>query len=99
VSEYELVARPGARRTLSGDAPPDALRDTLHEVAGNRDPTEHEKAAPLRSTQLPEGLFRVRVGDWRAGCRLDKPRLVVICIARRDGFYDRLRERLEDTTQ
>jgi len=98
VSEYELVARPGARRTLSADGPPDALRDTLHEVAGHRDPTEHEKTATLRSTQLPEGLFRVRVGDWRAVCRLNKPQLEVICIARREEVYDRTRERLEGTT-
>jgi len=95
MSEYELVARPSARRTLAGDGPPDALRDTLHEVAGCRSPTDHPKAATLRNSQLPSGLFRVRVSDWRAGCRLDKPRLEVICVAHRDGFYDRLRERLE----
>jgi len=99
MSEYDLVARPGARRTLSGDGPPDALRDTLHEVAGNRDPTEHEKTAPLRSSQLPEGLFRVRVGDWRAVCRLDKPRLELICVARREEVYDRTRERLSGGTR
>jgi hypothetical protein len=99
MSEYELVARPSARRTLAGDGPPDALRDVLHEVAGYRSPTDHEKAATLRNSQLPSGLFRVRVSDWRAGCRLDKPRLEVICVAHRDGFYDRLRERLEGGTR
>jgi len=94
MSEYDLVARPGARRTLSGDGPPDALRDTLHEVAGHREPTDHPKAATLRNSQLPSGLFRVRVGDWRAVCRLDKPRLELICVAHRDEVYDRTRELL-----
>lgn len=95
MSEYDLVARPGAQRTLSGDIPPDALRDTLQEVAKHQEPTDHPKAAPLRNSQLPSGLFRVRVGDWRVGCRLDQPRIEIICVAQRDGFYDRLRERLE----
>jgi hypothetical protein len=95
MSEYELVARPGAQRTLSGDGPPDALRDTLHEVARCRSPTDHSKTSPLRSSQLPSGLFRVRVQDWRAVCRLDQPRLEVICIAHRDEVYERTRERLE----
>jgi len=99
MSEYELVARPGAQRTLSGDIPPEALRDVLHEVAGCRSPTDHEKAATLRNSQLPSGLFRVRVGDWRAVCRLDKPRLEVICVGHRDEVYDRARERLEGGTR
>jgi len=99
MSEYDLVARPSARRTLAGDDPPDALRETLHEVAGHREPTEHEKAATLRNSQLPSGLFRVRVGDWRAVCRLDKPRLEIICVAHRDEVYDRARERLEGGTR
>jgi mRNA-degrading endonuclease RelE of RelBE toxin-antitoxin system len=95
MSEYELVARPGAQRTLSGDVPPEALRDVLHEVAGYRSPTDHPKASTLRNSQLPSGLYRVRVGDWRAVCRLDQPRLEVICVAHRDEVYDRARERLE----
>jgi mRNA-degrading endonuclease RelE of RelBE toxin-antitoxin system len=99
MSEYELVARPGAQRTLSGDIPPEALRDVLHEVAGCRSPTDHPKAATLRNSQLPSGLFRVRVGDWRAVCRLDKPRLEVICVGHRDDVYDRARERLEGGTR
>jgi mRNA-degrading endonuclease RelE of RelBE toxin-antitoxin system len=99
MSEYELVARPGARRTLSGDGPPDALRGVLHEVAGHREPTDHPKTTTLRNSQLPSGLLRVRVGDWRAVCRLDKPRLEVICVAHRDGVYDRARERLEGGTR
>jgi len=97
MSEYELVARPGARRTLSGDGPPDALRDVLHEVAECREPTTHEKTQSLRNSQFPSGLFRVRVGDWRAICRLDKPRLEVICVAHRDEVYERVRDRLEDS--
>jgi len=99
MSEYDLVARPGARRTLAGDDPPDALRDTLHEVASRRSPTDHPKTSPLRNSQLPSGLFRVRVGDWRAVCRLDQPRLEVICVAHRDEVYDRTRERLEGGTR
>jgi mRNA-degrading endonuclease RelE of RelBE toxin-antitoxin system len=95
MSEYDLVARPAARRTLAGDKPPDDLRDVLHEVARHREPTDHEKAATLRNSQLPSGLFRVRVGDWRAVCRLDKPRLEVVCIAHREDIYDRVRERLD----
>jgi len=97
VTGYDLVALPAAQRTLSGDGPPDALRDTLHEVARCREPTTHEKTQSLRNAQLPSGLFRVRVGDWRAVCRLDKPRLEVICVAHRDEVYDRTRERLEDS--
>jgi len=99
MSEYDLVARPAARRTLAGEKPPDDLREALHEVAGHREPTDHEKAATLRNSQLPSGLFRVRVGDWRAVCRLDKPRLEVICIAHRDEVYDRVRERVGGGTR
>jgi len=99
MSEYDLVARPAARRTLAGDKPPDDLRETLDEVAGHREPTEHPKTATLRSSQLPSGLFRVRVADWRAVCRLDKPRLEVICVAHRDEVYDRVRERVGGGTR
>jgi len=93
---YETVIHLAADRELNAldDADRDRLTDVLTEVAERRQPTDHEKASHLDGQ---DGLFRVRAGELRAICRLEKPTLQILKVGHRDTVYrdvDDLDERL-----
>jgi len=86
---YQLAVAPAAKRAL-GTLLPDieeALRDSLHEVAGHEQPTSHPDIRPLSGNN--QGRLRLRVGEYRAVLELDKPRLLVLTIDHRETVYDR----------
>lgn len=78
----------GARKDLEGlgaVAQRRVLRFLRERVAGEGDPRRHGK--PLKGTR--SGLWRYRIGDWRAICRIEDNRLVVLVVAighRRDIY-------------
>jgi len=84
---YQLTCHPTAQRELT-QLPSDArdrLTSILQEVAEQREPSSHQRARHLEGQP---GLFRVRSGDYRAICTLDKPNLKVVKIGERAGVYD-----------
>lgn len=84
---YEPVCHATADKELNNLADDDAaaLRSVLKDVATCEQPSHHEKAKPLEGQ---DGLFRVRVGDTRAICELDKPNLIVWKVGPRTTVYD-----------
>jgi mRNA-degrading endonuclease RelE of RelBE toxin-antitoxin system len=75
----------------------DRLADVIHSVAEERQPTSHSKTKELEGQR---GLFRIRVGDLRAICSLEKPQLLVLAVGKRKEVYediDSIDERLAAT--
>lgn len=94
---YQIQIHTTAKRELQAldERPRDRLTDTLAAVAREREPTSHEAVRPLEGHT---GLFRVRVGDVRAVCSLQKPNLLVLKIGPRKSVYesiDSVDDRLE----
>lgn len=86
---YDLELHRGARRELY-DLPVDArdtLTDAILAAGAQRQPATHDAVKKLRDAT---GLYRVRAGDYRAVCTLDKPTWYVLCIDERERVYDRL---------
>jgi mRNA-degrading endonuclease RelE of RelBE toxin-antitoxin system len=95
---YRLDCHVTAKRELDGltDAERQRLVDTLTEVAETRKPTSHES---VRMLEGQPGLFRVRAGDCRAICSLEKPALLVLRCGHRSSVYenvDEIDDRLAD---
>jgi len=65
---------------------------TIKDVCEHRQPTEHPRTKHLEGQ---EGKFRIRVGELRAVCELDKPLLKIYIINYRNGVYDSIDETLE----
>lgn len=84
---YHPVVHTTAKRELEElDADTrERLTDVLTEVAETRSPTTHEKTKQLEGQS---GLFRVRVGNIRAICELQKPELRILRIGHRQNVYD-----------
>jgi len=91
---YNPVLHTTAERELHelDDADRERLTETLKDVAETRSPTTHEKTKQLEGQS---GLFRVRVGNIRAICKLRKPELRILRIGHRQNVYDVIDE-LED---
>ena len=87
VPSYQPLIHTSAERELDrlDDADRERLTDTLAEVARERQPTHHADAKMLEGQP---GLFRVRVGDTRAICKLDKPNLLVLEVGYRKDVYE-----------
>ena len=92
---YQPVLHPTAERELNSldDSERNRLVDVLHEVAGTKEPTKHEKCKILEGQR---GLFRVRVGDVRAVCRLNKPKLIIGKVGMRKEVYTDIDRVCED---
>jgi len=89
VPSYRLQIHTTAKGELA-DLPSDhrdRLADTLQAVAREREPTSHEAVRPLEGHR---DLFRVRVGDVRAICELEKPSIYVIKIGPRKSVYENI---------
>ena len=84
---YELSIHRSAERELDNltDDQRERLTDTIADVAREREPTSHEKVAPLEGQ---DGLLRVRVGDVRAVLELQPPKLRVLRCGHRSVVYD-----------
>lgn len=71
------------------------LKSVLQDVAHTREPTQHKK---VRELEGQAGLFRVRVGNLRAICTLEKPDLLILKVSPRQDAYeniDAIDDRLE----
>lgn len=84
---YELLVHTTAERELSDLDREDRerLTDTITAVAEQRQPTSHDAVRPLEGQP---NVFRVRVGDVRAVCQLEKPNLLVLRVGYRKNVYD-----------
>lgn len=80
-AERELNALPSDER--------DRLTSLIKDVAAEREPTTHPRARHLEGQR---GLFRLREGNVRAICALDKPALKVLCVGERDSVYENIDE-------
>ncbi|AFH22765.1 hypothetical protein OSG_eHP34_00160 [environmental Halophage eHP-34] len=84
---YEIALHKTAERELNDleDTKADRLRDALRDVSQQEEPTKHDKVKQLEGQR---GRFRVRVGDVRAICQLDKPNLLILKVGNRKNVYD-----------
>lgn len=84
---YEPTIHRSAKRELE-QLPSDGkerLTSAIADVAQEREPSGHEKAEALEGQP---GLFRVRVGDYRAVLELAKPELRVLRCGHRSSVYE-----------
>jgi len=88
---YEPILHVKAERELNNLDQNDRSRLTslIHDVCGEREPTQHPRARHLEGQQ---GLFRLREGDVRAICALSKPNLAVLKIGERSDVYENIDE-------
>jgi mRNA-degrading endonuclease RelE of RelBE toxin-antitoxin system len=86
---YQITLHRDAKTTLSGFTAErrDRITDIITEVSERRKPTDHPKCKVLNNNH-PETLYKVRVGDYRVLCQLNKPELQVLKIGERNGFYN-----------
>jgi mRNA interferase RelE/StbE len=94
---YNTVIHQHAERALNGlpEKEQHTLRETLQAVAKCEEPSQHEK---VRAMEGQAGMYRVRVGDYRAIYTLEKPYLVVVAVGSRKNVYenvDELHQRVE----
>jgi len=87
MASYQITLHPTAKRELNTltSNERDRLTDALTDVAGEREPTSHPKT---KSLEGQPGLFRVRVGDVRAVCTLQKPELRILRVGYRSDVYE-----------
>ncbi len=85
--QYDLAIHHSAERELD-NLPTEKrsqLIDELRTVATYEQPSGYARAKHLSGQ---DKLFRVRSGDVRAICKLDKPHIRIIKVGERDGVYD-----------
>lgn len=89
--QYDPLIEVSARRDLNGLPPEEreTLRRVLKDVAATEQPTHHPKVKPLSGFRE---VFRVRVSDARAVCKLDKPYLLILRVDKRSCVYDDIDE-------
>lgn len=89
VAQYKPVLHVKAERELNelDESDRSRLTSLIHDVCSEREPTQHSRARHLEGQ---EDLFRLREGDVRAICALDKPELKVICVGKRDSVYENI---------
>jgi mRNA-degrading endonuclease RelE of RelBE toxin-antitoxin system len=86
VTSYAIQLHPRADEELQEmpDRGKDRLTDTLQEVASTRAPSSHERVISMNG---PDGLMRVRAGEYRAVIILSKPNLLVLRVGHRKDVY------------
>lgn len=87
MAQYDTVIHTTAKRELEqldADAR-DRLTEAVVDVAGERQPSSHEKARQLEGLS---GLLRVRAGTYRAIVSLHPPELRVLRVGHRSDVYD-----------
>jgi len=84
---YKTTIHRSAKRELEQlpDGGTERLTSAIADVAQERQPSGHEKCEALEGQP---GLFRVRVGDYRAILELSKPELQVIAVGHRSSVYE-----------
>lgn len=86
---WDVVIHRSAERELGNvtDETGDELTDQLKQLKYYEQPTE---AAYVKHLEDHEDLFRVRVDNYRAICRLAPPQLQVVAVAPRSKIYRKL---------
>lgn len=86
VTSYTIQLHPRADEELNGmpARERDRLTDTLEEVSATRSPSSHQRVAQM---QGPDGMMRVRTGEYRAVIMLSKPNLLVLRVGHRADIY------------
>lgn len=87
--QYEIVVHRSAENELAGvtgDAG-DELTSRLKQLTYHEQPTE---CAYVKQLSDHGDLFRVRIEDYRAICRLDKPEIQVLAVDTRSRAYDKI---------
>ncbi len=89
MSQYSIELHKDAKQTLNSMREHDRARvtDVLVDVAQTRKPTDHSKCKVLSNNQK-DNIYKIRVGDFRLLAQLQKPKLKVLKLGRRQGFYD-----------
>jgi mRNA-degrading endonuclease RelE of RelBE toxin-antitoxin system len=84
---YRLRLHKTAEKELQDMPKParDDLTDLLRDLQATESPTTHQK---IKHLQGVGDLFRLRSGEYRAVCRLDKPHLLVLTVGHRSHVYD-----------
>jgi len=96
VPQYNLKLHPTAEKelnSLTSDSR-ERITETLTSVARTEQPAAHSQSKHLNGQR---GLFRVRAGQIRAVCILEKPHIWVLKVGKRDTVYryiDEIEERL-----
>jgi mRNA-degrading endonuclease RelE of RelBE toxin-antitoxin system len=88
---YDIVIRHDAQKVLD-DIPWDEsnrIKNVLREVAENRKPTSHPKCECLNNNH-DETMYKIRVGNYRAIARLEKPEFRVLKVGTRQGAYENI---------
>jgi mRNA interferase RelE/StbE len=83
--EVELTGRARKQYAALDSVIRDRIRAALHDLADNPTP------AQVKALAGGDGLFRVRVGDWRVIYRVehDQARVVIVDIGHRSTVYRR----------
>lgn len=67
------------------------ITSVLTEISHCEKPTSHEKCTNLKG----QDVYKIRVGDYRVLCKLQKPELKVLKIDRRNTVYQNVDEFLD----
>lgn len=85
--QYQIQLHPTAERELNNlsDEQRETITRRLKRASEYEQPSAYPKAKHLTGT---DGLFRIRAGDARAVCGLQKPQLHVYKIGKRSSVYE-----------
>ena len=87
--EYRIKLHPAAKRELTDlpDEDRENITDAIRTVSEQQEPSSHPATKHLDGH---DGLFRIRSGQVRAICDLQKPSLYVLKIGDRNTVYRRI---------
>lgn len=90
---YTIQVHKTASKELDSLSPQNysRIKTVIQEVAQTEKPTSHEKCTSLKG----QDCYKLRVGDYRVLCKLDKPNLNVLKVERRNTVYRDVDEFLE----
>jgi len=90
---YQIRLHQKAEKNLRNA--PERVTTVLQEIASERQPTNHPKCSILSNNQR-ENLYKIKIGQWRAIGKLEKPHLNIIKLGQRQGMYDNIEELYAD---
>lgn len=86
---WNVVIHRSAERELGSVTGPagDELTDRLKQLKYYEEPTQ---AAYVKQLEDHDDLFRVRIDNYRAICRLQPPQLQIVAVGTRSRIYDKI---------
>ena len=90
---YQIRLHQKAEKNLQ--SAPERVTSVLREVASERKPTNHPKCSILSNNQR-ENLYKIKIDQWRAIAKLEKPHLNILKLDRRQGMYDNIEDLYAD---